>query len=316
MGAFIIRRLLALVPLLLLITFIVFALVLVIPGDPAQTLAGGTKADPATVVRLRHQLHLDEPLVAQYWRWLTHAARGDLGRPLFGGTQTVGQGIASRFPVTLGLTLGAMFVSLLIGIPGGILAGLRPGTWFDRGVTFGTSVGIAVPDFWLAMLLVVLLAVKTHLLPAIGYVGFSQSPLEWCKDMVLPCTALGLAGGATIARQLRGSLIDVLDQDYIRTARAMGLRGRTVIGKYALKNAAMPVLTLVGLQFAYLLGGTFIIEQIFSIPGMGRYILGAIDLKDLPVIQGVVLVTAVIFVLVNLVVDLCYGLLNPKVRAQ
>jgi len=134
--------------------------------------------------------------------------------------------------------------------------------------------------------------------------------------MILPCVALGLAGGATIARQLRGSLIDVLDQDYIRTARAMGVRNRTIIGKYALKNAAMPVLTLVGLQFAYLLGGTFIIEQIFSIPGMGQYILAAIDLKDLPRIQGVVLVTAVIFVLVNLAVDICYSLLNPKVRAQ
>jgi len=314
--AFIIRRLLALVPLLLLITFIVFALVLLIPGDPAQTMAGGTKADPATVIRLRHQLHLDQPLLVQYWRWLTHALRGDLGRPLFGGTQTVAQGIGSRFPVTLGLTLGAMFVSLVIGIPAGIIAGLRPGSWRDRTVTFGTSVGIAVPDFWFAMILVVFFAVKSHILPAIGYVGFSKSPTGWLKDMVLPCTALGLAGGATIARQLRGSLIDVLDQDYIRTARAMGVRSRTIVGKYALKNAAMPVLTLVGLQFAYLLGGTFIIEQIFSIPGMGQYILQAIDLKDLPVIQGVVLVTAVIFVFVNLAVDLCYGLLNPKVRAQ
>jgi peptide/nickel transport system permease protein len=316
LGAFIVRRLVALIPLLLLISFAVFALVLVIPGDPAQTLAGGTKADPATVVRIRHQLHLDEPLVNQYWRWLSHAVRGDLGKPLYPATQTVAGAIASRFPVTLSLTLAAMAVSLLIGIPGGILAGLRPGTLTDRGVTFGTSLGIAMPDFWVAMILVVLFAVKIHLLPAIGYVGFSKSPTHWLRSMILPCTALGLAGGATIARQLRGSLIDALDQDYIRTARAMGLRRRTIIGKYALKNAATPVVTLVGLQFAYLLGGTFIIEQIFSIPGMGQYMLGAIQLKDLPKVQGVVLVTAVIFVLVNLVVDISYGFLSPKVRVS
>jgi peptide/nickel transport system permease protein len=315
-GAFIIRRLFALVPLLLLITFIVFALVLIIPGDPAQTLAGGTKATPDEVLRIRHQLHLDDSLLSQYWRWLSHALRGDLGRPLFGGSQSVAEGIRTRFPVTFGLTLGAMFVSLVVGIPAGIIAGLHPGTWRDRSVTFGSSVGIAVPDFWLAMILVVLFAVKTHILPAIGYVGFSQSPLQWARNMILPCTALGLAGAATIARQLRGSLIDVFDQDYIRTARAMGIRGRTVTGKYALKNAFMPVLTLIGLQFAYLLGGTFIIEQIFSIPGMGQYILSAIDKKDLPIIQGVVLLTAFIFVVVNLIVDVCYGLLNPKVRAS
>ena len=316
MGAFIVRRLVALIPLLLLISFAVFALVLVIPGDPAQTLAGGTKADPATVLRIRHQLHLDQPLVNQYWRWLSHAVRGDLGKPIYPATQTVAGAIASRFPVTLSLTLAAMAVSLLIGIPGGILAGLRPGTLTDRGVTFGTSLGIAMPDFWVAMILVVLFAVKIHLLPAIGYVGFSKSPTQWLRCMILPCTALGLAGGATIARQLRGSLIDALDQDYIRTARAMGLRRRTIIGKYALKNAATPVVTLVGLQFAYLLGGTFIIEQIFSIPGMGQYMLGAIQLKDLPKVQGVVLVTAVIFVLVNLVVDISYGFLSPKVRVS
>ncbi|HEX4492638.1 MAG TPA: ABC transporter permease [Acidimicrobiia bacterium] len=316
MGAFIVRRLIALVPLLLLISFAVFALVLVIPGDPARTLAGGTHADPAKVVQIRHQLHLDQPLVKQYWRWLSHAVRGNLGTSIYPATHTVSQEIAHRFPITLSLTLAAMVVSLIIGIPGGILAGLKPGSARDRSVTFGTSLGIAMPDFWVAMILVVLFAVKTHLLPAIGYVGISQDPAGWLRDMALPCIALGLAGGATIARQLRGSLIDAMDQDYIRTARAMGLRRRTIIGKYALKNAATPVLTLVGLQFAYLLGGTFIIEQIFSIPGMGSYMLGAIQLKDLPKVQGVVLVTAVIFVVVNLVVDVGYGFLSPKVRVS
>jgi len=313
MGSFIVRRLLALVPLLVVISFAVFALVLLVPGDPAQTLAGGAKADPAQVAAIRHQLHLDQPLLAQYWRWLSHAVTGDLGRPLF-QRASVAEGIRTRFPVTLSLALGAMGVSLLIGIPVGIIAGTRPGTWKDRTATLGSSVGIAVPDFWLAMVLVVVFAVQNHLLPAIGYVTFTQSPVEWARHLLLPWLALGLAGGATLARQLRGSLIDALDQDYVRTARAMGMRERKVIGKHALKNAAIPAVTIVGIQFAYLLGGTFIIEQIFSIPGLGSWMLQAISAKDLPIIQGVVLVTAVIFVAVNLVVDITYGFLSPKVR--
>ena len=313
MGAFIARRLLALIPLLLLISFVVFALVLLIPGDPAVTLAGGAKANPATIAAIRHQLHLDQPFVNQYGRWLGHALSGDLGRPLF-TRGTVVHNIWHRFPVTLSLALGAMFVSLLIGVPTGIIAGTHPGSWLDRFMTFGSSLGIAIPDFWLAMILVVIFAVNNHILPSIGWVPLTDSPWGWFEHLILPCVALGIAGGATLARQLRGALIDVLDQDYIRTARAMGLKERDITGKLALKNAAAPAMTIIGLQFAYLLGGTFIIEQIFSLPGIGSYMLQAISSKDLPVIQGVVLVTAVIFVFVNLVVDIGYAYLNPKVQ--
>lgn len=315
MGAFILRRLVALVPLLLLISFIVYALVLLIPGDPAFTLAGGTKADPATVVRIRHQLHLDEGFLEQYGRWLWHALQGDLGNPLF-SRGTVAANILDRFPVTLSLAAGAMVVSLLIGIPSGIVAALRPGTWLDRLMTIGSSTGIAVPDFWVAILLVVFFAVDHHILPALGYVKFGESPWGWFEHLILPCVALGLAGGATLARQLRGSLIDVLDQDYVRSARAMGVREREIIGQLALKNAAAPVLTISGLQFAYLLGGTFIIESIFSLPGVGSYVFLAIDSTDLPVIQGFALLTALIFVFVNLIVDIGYAYLNPKVQLQ
>ena len=264
-------------------------------------------------MRIRHQLHLDEPFIRQYFRWLGHALTGDLGRPLF-TRGTVVANISEKFPVTLSLALGAMFVSLLIGIPAGILAGTHPGSWLDRLMTFGSSLGIAIPDFWLAMILVVLFAVNTHLLPSIGWVSLTDDPWGWFQHLILPCIALGLAGGATLARQLRGSLIDVLDQDYIRTARAMGVKEREIIGQLALKNAAAPAMTIIGLQFAYLLGGTFIIEQIFSIPGLGSYMLQAISAKDLPIIQGVVLITAVIFVLVNLVVDIGYAYLSPKVQ--
>ncbi len=313
MGSFVVRRVAAIVPLLLIITFAVYAFVLIIPGDPARTLAGGTHATPAEVARIRHQLHLDQPLLAQYWHWLTHVLRGDLGTSLF-QHQSVAAGIAQRLPLTLSLALGAFALSILVGLPLGILAGIRPGSVTDRSATVGASIGIAMPDFWVAIVLVVLFAVKAHLLPDIGYVGLTTDPLQWFRHLLLPWIALGLAGAATLARQVRGALIDALDQDYVRTARAMGVPERKVIGRLALKNALTPAMTVLGIQFAYLLGGTVIIEQIFSIPGLGGYILQAIDAKDLPVIQGTVLLIAVVFVVVNLLVDIAYGVLNPKVR--
>ena len=315
MGAFIGRRLIAMVPLLILITLGVYALVLLIPGDPARTLAGGVHAQPSEVARIRHELHLDQPFFAQYWHWVTHAVRGDLGTSLFLHT-SVASAISSRFPLTLSLALGGLVVSVLIGLPAGILAGTRPGTVADRSATVASSAGIAVPDFWLAMLLTLVFAVKLHALPDLGYVGLTASPQAWFQHLILPWLALGIAGGATLARQVRGEMIDVLDQDYIRTARSLGIPERKVVGRLALKNALTPAMTIIGIQFAYLLGGTVIIERIFSIPGLGSLMLQAIDTKDVPTIQGVVLLTAVIFVVVNLFVDIAYGLLNPKVRVS
>ncbi len=291
----------------------VFSLVLLIPGDPARTLAGGGRASPAEVAHIRHLLHLDQPFFAQYWRWLRGVLHGQLGNSLF-KNQSVAAGIRERLPVTVSIAAGGMILAILIGIPAGIVAGLRPRSWIDRTVSVGSSLGVAIPDFWLAMLLVVVLAVNLHLLAPLGYVQFSTSPTQWFLHLIMPWLALGIGGAATIARQTRGSMIDTLRQDYIRTAEAKGLSRARVIGKHAGKNALSPVITLVGIQFGYLLGGTFIIEQIFSLPGLGTYMLQAISLKDLPVIQGVVLVTALMFVLINLVVDVVYGFLNPKVR--
>ena len=313
MGAFIGRRLVAMVPLLVLITIGVYALVLLIPGDPARTLAGGLNAQPSEIARIRHLLHLDEPFFVQYWQWITHAVRGNLGTSLF-QHESVASAIGARFPLTLSLALGGLVVSVLIGLPAGIAAGTRPGTLADRSATVASSAGIAMPDFWLAIILALIFAVKLHVLPDLGYVALTQSPWGWFEHLLLPWLALGVAGGATLARQVRGELIDVLDTDYIRTARSLGVPERQVIGRLALKNALTPAMTIVGIQFAYLLGGTVIIEKIFSIPGLGSLMLQAIDTKDLPVIQGVVLLTAVIFVVVNLVVDIGYGILNPKVR--
>jgi len=312
-GAFIVRRLLGLIPLLLLISFAVFALVLAIPGDPARSIAGGLDADEDRVQEIRDELGLDDGLIEQYGRWLGDVVTGDLGTSLF-TDRSVTSELSTRFPVTLSLALGAVFLAALVGIPLGVLAAMRPGSLLDRALGVGTSFGIALPDFFLGTALVVIFAVELDVLPAIDYVPIEESPVQWARHLIIPWIALGVSASATLARQVRGAMIEVLDQDYIRTARAKGVSERSVIGRHALKNAMTPAVTVIGLQFAYLLGGTFIIEYIFSLPGMGTYMLGAITSKDLPVIQGVVLLIAVIFVFTNLVVDIIYGVLNPKVR--
>ncbi len=311
--SFVARRLLITIPLLLLICLGVFSLIFLIPGDPAITLAGGAHATPAEVAKITRELHLNEPFFQQFWNWLSGVLHGHLGNSLF-QNQSVASGIALRFPVTFSVAVGGMFVAIVIGVPTGIAAGIKPRSATDRVVTVGSSLGVAIPDFWLAMILVVILAINLHWLSPIGYVRFATSPWGWFQHLIMPWLALGIGGAATIARQIRGSMIDTLQQDYMRTAVAKGLPQRMVIGKHAMKNALSPVVTVVGIQFAYLLGGTFIIEQIFSLPGLGTYMLQAISEKDLPVIQGVVLVTALFFVLVNLIVDIIYGMLNPKVR--
>lgn len=311
--SFVARRLLITIPLLVLISLGVFSLIFLIPGNPALTLAGGAHATPAEVAKISRQLHLNEPFIVQYWNWLKGVLHGQLGNSLFQNA-SVSSGIALRFPVTFSVAIGGMAVAIILGVPAGIIAGVKPRSAVDRVVTFGSSLGVAIPDFWLAMILVVIFAINLHWLSPIGYVQFGTSPWGWFEHLIMPWLALGIGGSATIARQIRGSMIDTLQQDYMRTAVAKGLPRRLVIGKHAMKNALSPVVTVVGIQFGYLLGGTFIIEQIFSLPGLGTYMLQAISEKDLPVIQGVVLITALFFVLVNLVVDIIYGMLNPKVR--
>jgi peptide/nickel transport system permease protein len=307
------RRLLAVVPLLLIISALVFSMTFLIPGDPARILAGGLHASPDQVVAVRHQLGLDRPILTQYWHWLSHALSGNLGSSLFSHS-SVSSEIRRRFPITLSLAVGALAVTVLLGVPAGIAAGTRPGSIIDRLVTLGTSTAIAVPDFWLGIMLVIVFAVKLRMLPAIGYVGITHSPVAWATHLYLPWLALGIAGAAPIARQLRGALIDVLEQDYIRTAGAKGLPEWRIVFKHALKNAAIAPVTVIGIQFAYLLGGTVILEYIFSIPGLGLYFFDALNGKDLPVIQGVTLVVAMTFVLLNLAVDVLYAYINPKVR--
>jgi peptide/nickel transport system permease protein len=313
LWTFLARRLLIAVLLLFLISLGVYSLILILPGNPAITLAGGTHASPEAIAKITRQLHLNDGFFVQYWNWLKAALHGNLGNSLF-NNETVSSGIAARFPVTLSIAAGGMIVAILLGVPSGVIAGLHQGAARDRVVTVGSSLAVAIPDFWLGMLLVIVFAVKLGWLPALGYTPFTQSPAGWFEDLILPWLALGIGGSAVIARQVRGALIDTLDQDYMRTAVAKGLGPRMVVGKHALKNALSPAVTVIGIQFGYLLGGTLIIEQIFSLPGLGTYIIQAIDDKDIPEIQGVVLVVAACFVLINLVVDVIYAYLNPKIR--
>jgi peptide/nickel transport system permease protein len=313
MISYIVRRLASIVPLLLIVSFLIFVGTQFIPGDPARNILG-TRATNQTVGQLQHTLGVDRPWFRQYLTWLGHALRGDLGHSWYHQTESVTSQIKIRMPITLSIAVGALVFTVLFGLPLGLLAGTRPQSIADRIVTFGTSAAIAAPDFWLAMMLLIVFAVKLQWLPAISYVPFEVSPVEWFRHLILVWVAIGIPGAASFARQLRGALIDALEQDYVRTARAKGLRRRSVVFKHALKNASLVPVTVLGLQFAYTLGGTVVLERIFSFNGMGAYFFGALDVKDVPVIQGVTLLVALTFVTVNLFVDVMYAFLNPKVR--
>jgi len=312
-GELILRRLLTLLPVLLLVSFGVFMLIALVPGDAAVTLAGGQNATPAQIAHVRQQLHLNDPLLVQYARWLWGALHLDLGTSLISGVP-VSHDLASRLPVTLSLVLAAAVVAIVIGVPLGLVAGTSPGSLRDSSSRVVSSLGIAVPSFWLAVILVSLFAVKWKIFPPTGFTPIQKSFTSWLRDVTLPALSLGFLVSASLARQLRGALIDVLDANYIRTAWAKGASRRVVVLRHALKNAAIPAVTVFGVQVGYLLGGAVIIEQIFSIPGIGTYMLNGITSHDLPVVQGVALVFVVFQMAMSLLVDLSYGYLNPKVR--
>lgn len=315
MGALVVRRLATLIPILLIVSFGVYLLVALVPGDASITLAGGENATPEKIEAVRAELHLDEPIVQQYGRWLLAAGQGDLGDSLFSHSPVADE-IARRFPVTAGLVLAALTVGLVVGVPLGVLAALRPGTRVDTTARVGTSVAIAIPNYWLAIELIVLFAVTWRLLPPSGYVPFTEDPVGWLRHVTLPAIALGAWSAASVARQLRASLIDALDAKYTRTAWAKGATTRRIVFKHAMKNAAIPVVTVLGLQIGFLLGGSVIIEQIFSIPGMGTYFVQAVTSFDVPVIQGVTLVFVLVAVTLSLLVDISYGMLDPRVRVR
>jgi peptide/nickel transport system permease protein len=311
---FFLMRVLTTLPVLVLVTFVVYGLVLLIPGDPAVTIAG-PDATVAQVAAVRSRLGLDRPVIVQYWDWVTGALSGDLGTSLF-TSRPVATSIGTGLPVTLALTSMALLISLVIAVPTAILSALRRGTWLDRVATVGSSLGIALPSFWLGLMFVLVFSLMLGWLPATGYVPLSEDPAGWLSHILLPALTLGIAAAAESARQLRGSIIGVQQQDYVRTARAKGLRARMVIGKHVMKNAAVPLVTVLGLQITALLGGAVLVEQIFGVPGLGQVAINAVTTRDVPVIQGIVLVAVLVAMVSNLLVDLTYGYLNPKVRPR
>jgi len=310
----ILRRLVAVIPTLIIVTFGTFLLVKLTPADPATTAAGGIEATPAEIATVRAQLHLNDPLLSQYWRWLSHAATGDLGDSYI-SKRSVADDLRHRVPVTIGLILAATVFALIVAVPLGILGGLKPNGVADRVGRVYAAAAISVPSYVLAtVLLVQFVAVQWKWLPPLGYTKFSEDPLEWLRTITLPAIALGAAISAAVTRQIRAALLDELDTNHIRTGWAIGGAPPRVVGRHALKNASLPAITIVGLQIAALVGGTVIIEQIFSIPGIGTYLLLAINSGDIPAIQGCVLVLAVLAIAMSLIVDILYGLLNPKIR--
>jgi peptide/nickel transport system permease protein len=306
------RRVLAIVPVVFGISVLVFLLVHLIPGDVTQILLG-TQATDQQIETLRRTFGLDRPLPIQYLDWLSHVLRGDFGVS-FRTNRPVLPDLVSRFGVTLQLTLVSMLVALLVAIPLGVASAANRGRGSDAVARVLALLGLSIPNFWLGTLLILFVSLVLHWLPPVGFVSLLDNPWQAIQTLILPSVALGTAVAAFIMRLVRSSLLEVLRQDYVRTARAKGLRDRTVLYRHALKNAFIPVLTVIGVQVGYLLGGAVIIESIFSLPGMGRFLLDSISNRDYSIVQGGVLFIALIFSLVNLSVDLLYGWLDPRIR--
>ncbi len=311
MVTYLLRRLLLMIPVALLVSFVTFMLIHLIPGDPARVLLGES-ATPQTVAALDHQLGLDKPLWVQYGLWLGQALHGNLGESIQ-LQQPVTQAILQRLPVTAELGIIALIVSVALAIPLGVVAATRRNTPIDWYINVLSLVGTAIPNFVLGLLLILFLAVVIRPFPPGGYVPFTQDPMGNLRDMVLPVITLATGAVAGNMRQIRASMIEVLSQDYIRTARAKGLSRNRVYYIHALRNALLPMLTIVGLQAGAILSGAFVIESIFLWPGVGLLAIQSILSKDYPVVQGVVLLSALSYMLVNLLVDVSYGALDPRI---
>lgn len=314
MGRYILKRIVLAVPVMLGITVVVFLLVRLIPGDVIDTMLG-TEASLRPEVReqLRQTLGLDRPLYVQYVTWLGDIVRGDLGRSLRTG-QPIQENLAGKLPITLELAFLSVLMSLVIAVPLGIISALRRNSFIDFVVRMLGTIGLSLPNFWLATMLLLIASLYFRWGAALVYVSPLDDPIENLKQMLLPALALALGLTAVVMRMTRSSMLEVLSQDYIRTARAKGLRERLVIYRHALRNALMPVLTVVGIQTGHLLGGAVIVEQIYGLPGLGWFLLNGIYQRDYPVVQAGVLIIAGIFVVTNLVVDLLYALIDPRIQ--
>jgi peptide/nickel transport system permease protein len=314
MATYILQRVLQMIPVLALATIISFSIIFLLPGDPALLILGDQLAsDPTIYQAKRAELGLDRPLTVQYLDWLGKTMRGDLGLSTR-DRQPVIDGIKDRLPVTLQLAGLGLLLALVISIPAGVISALRPNSKWDIMASLFAFGGIALPNFWFGILLIYLFAVYLHWLPPSGYVPFSEDPAQNLTRMLMPAITLGLGLSAVLMRQTRSSLLEVLHQDYMTTARSKGLGQRVVVLRHALKNALIPVVTVLGLQMGLLFGGSIITESIFSIPGIGRWAVDSITTRDFPVVQAVSLVLALGVLLANLLADIAYAYIDPRIH--
>lgn len=297
---------------MLIVSALTFSMLHLVPGDVRDRILG-TDATAAQFEALGKKLGLNDPLPIQYGRWLWRALQGDLGTSAY-NSQKVSDAMLDTLPVTLSLTIGGMFIAILIGIPAGVYAGLHRGSYIDRIAVLLATLGQSLPNFWVAMLLVIPFGLWWQVVPATGFVSPAESVGGWLLSIAIASIALGTSSSAALARQTRGAVIDALQQDYIRTARAKGLSQRKVTFKHALKNASIPVITTIGFQVNGLLGGALIVEQVFGLHGFGSLAIDAVRTQNMPMMQGVVVMGTLIIVSVNVLVDVAYGFVNPRVR--
>lgn len=312
MFRLILQRLFALVPLLFIVSVLTFSFTSLLPSDPVDLILG----DTGTVEQhemLRERMGLNDPIHIRYLQWLGRAVRGDLGSSYFNSVSVMGA-VMQRLPVTLSLTAVSAFIAIVVGVAAGVAAALRPRSWVDRFATLGATFGQAIPNFWFGLILVAIFAVSLRWFPATGFTPITESPTEWLRSVILPSIALGTSSSAAIARQVRSAMVGVLQQDYVRAARAQGLSARRVLFKHALTNAMIPVVAVLSFQITVLLGGALIVEQVFAINGLGTLAIAAVRQQDIPMLQGLVLVMVALVVAVQLATDVIYGLLNPKAR--
>ena len=312
MTAYVIKRILAAIPILLFVGIVAFSLVHLAPGDPANIMAGDY-AGPDDVVKLRAELGLDKSIIVQFKDWALRTMRGDLGNSVFSG-RPVGQLVRQRMNPTLSLTIGGFLLAVVIGVPLGIFAAWKANTPLDRGVQIYAALGISIPGFWLGFMLIWGLAVNVRIFPAIGFVSIFDDVGGFFRSMTLPCLVLGISGSSALVRMTRASMLEVFREDYIRTARAKGLTERAVMFRHALRAGSIPILTTMGFLLAGLITGVVVTETVFTIPGLGRLVAEAVQKRDFPIVQSLLMLLASVYVFVNLFVDLAYAYLDPRVR--
>lgn len=313
MIGFVLRRLAQLLPVLLLASIGIWGMIYAVPGDPVAVIVG-ENATPEQMQAVRERLGLDRPVVAQYLSWLGNALTGDLGVSIQ-NREPVRELIAQRIPATLQLGLAATLAGLLLGIPVAVISALKPGSWIDRALSGWSALALGVPTFWLGILLILLFAVQLRWLPAAStHVSVFESPGQAVANLLLPALTLGIYVSGIFARFLRASLLSELRADYVRTARSKGLREGDVVGRHVMRNAMLPFVTIVGLMMANFIGGTVVTESVFTYPGLGRLLIQAIGTRDYPLIQGCILFILVVFVLINLLVDVLYAYIDPRIN--